>query len=111
MRLIAAFALSVAAIGVLAAAFPAEPFWDALAFGFARYESGGGSLAGTRHTRAGAFLAQHSSVLSMTDAQLIVGEFFRLHASVPAVVPLGGSGDVPDSQVPKAQAAQLDSLA
>ena len=70
--LIAAFALSVAAIGVLAAAFPAEPFWDALAFGFARYESGGGSLAGTRHTRAGAFL-DHLWRAAMADIVVRLG--------------------------------------
>ena len=72
MRLIAAFALSVVAIGVLAAAFPAEPFWDALAFGFARYESGGGSLAGTRHTRAGAFL-DHLWRAAMADIVVRLG--------------------------------------
>ena len=72
VRLIAAFALSVAAIGVLAAAFPAEPFWDALAFGFARYESGGGSLAGTRHTRAGAFL-DHLWRAAMADIVVRLG--------------------------------------
>ena len=72
VRLIAAFALSVVAIGVLAAAFPAEPFWDALAFGFARYESGGGSLAGTRHTRAGAFL-DHLWRAAMADIVVRLG--------------------------------------
>ena len=72
MRLIAAFALSVVAIGVLAAAFPAEPFWDALAFGFARYESGGGSLAGTHHTRAGAFL-DHLWRAAMADIVVRLG--------------------------------------
>ena len=72
VRLIAAFALSVAAIGVLAVAFPAEPFWDALAFGFARYESGGGSLAGTRHTRAGAFL-DHLWRAAMADIVVRLG--------------------------------------
>jgi len=90
--LIAAFALSVAAIGVLAVAFPAEPFWDALAFrGASRwYESGdedvlqttrhrasssdgsAGSLAGTRHTRAGAFL-DHLWRAAMADIVVRLG--------------------------------------
>ena len=85
--LIAAFALSVAAIGVLAVAFPAEPFWDALAFRAARYEkkSGdedvlflqtmrrrAGSLAGTRHTRAGAFL-DHLWRAAMADIVVRLG--------------------------------------
>ena len=85
--LIAAFALSVVAIGVLAVAFPAEPFWDALAFRAARYEkkSGdedvlflqttrrrAGSLAGTRHTRAGAFL-DHLWRAAMADNVVRLG--------------------------------------
>ena len=85
--LIAAFALSVVAIGVLAVAFPAEPFWDALAFRAARYEkkSGdedvlflqttrrrAGSLAGTRHTRAGAFL-DHLWRAAMADMVVRLG--------------------------------------
>ena len=93
MLLIAAFALSVTAIGVLAVAFPAEPFWDALAFrGASRwYESGdedvlflqtrhrasasdgsAGSLAGTRHTRAGAFL-DHLWRAAMADIVVRLG--------------------------------------
>jgi len=85
--LIAAFALSLVAIGVLAVAFPAEPFWDALAFRAARYEkkSGdedvlflqttrrrAGSLAGTRHTRAGAFL-DHLWRAAMADVVVRLG--------------------------------------
>lgn len=85
--LIAAFALSLVAIGVLAVAFPAEPFWDALAFRAARYEkkSGdedvlflqttrrrAGSLAGTRHTRAGAFL-DHLWRAAMADMVVRLG--------------------------------------
>ena len=85
--LIAAFALSLVAIGVLAVAFPAEPFWDALAFRAARYEkkSGdedvlflqttrrrAGSLAGTRHTRAGAFL-DHLWRAAMADIVVRLG--------------------------------------
>ena len=85
--LIAAFALSLVAIGVLAVAFPAEPFWDALAFRAARYEkkSGdedvlflqttrrrAGSLAGTRHTRAGAFL-DHLWRAAMADNVVRLG--------------------------------------
>ena len=73
-RLVAACLLSGGAIGVLAVAFPAEPFWDALAFRPARHDAAAAAnrRAATRDTRADSFL-DHLWRAAMADVCLRLG--------------------------------------